>query len=151
MVMTGYHAVDGTKCVANRQIQQDILRNYLGYDGIMVSDYGSIDQVDDNMTPLQRAAAAINAGNDVDFPQGDNYKLIPEAIAQGLVSEETFEAAVKRVLKFKYMVGTLGDNVKLYDEGHIQYDTPDSVGCDAQKQWRPAAQNQENQNCPHRS
>ena len=124
VVMTGYHAVDGTKCVANRQIQQDILRNYLGYDGIMVSDYGSIDQVDDNMTPLQRAAAAINAGNDVDFPNGDNYKLIPEAIEKGLVTQQTFEAAVKRVLKFKYMVGTLGDNVKLYDEGHIQYDTP---------------------------
>ncbi|MBQ5451406.1 MAG: beta-glucosidase, partial [Bacteroidales bacterium] len=99
VVMTGYHAVDGTKCVANSQIQKDILRDYLGYDGIMVSDYGSIDQVDDNMTPLQRAAAAINAGNDVDFPQGDNYKLIPEAIKQGLVTEQTFEAAVKRVLK----------------------------------------------------
>ncbi|MBR2202073.1 MAG: glycoside hydrolase family 3 protein, partial [Bacteroidales bacterium] len=124
VVMTGYHAVDGTKCVANRNIQQDILRDYLHYDGIMVSDYGSIDQVDDNMTPLQRAAAAINAGNDVDFPNGDNYKLIPEAIEKGLVTEQTFEAAVKRVLKFKYMVGTLGDNVKLYDEGHIQYDTP---------------------------
>lgn len=125
VVMTGYHAVDGTKCVANSQIQKDILRNYLGYDGIMVSDYGSIDQVDDNMTPLQRAAAAINAGNDVDFPQGDNYKLIPEAIKQGLVTEQTFEAAVKRVLKFKFMVGTLGDSVKLYDEGSIKFDTPE--------------------------
>jgi beta-glucosidase len=77
------------------------------------------------MTPLQRAAAAINAGNDVDFPGGDSYKLIPEAIEKGLVSEQTFENAVKRVLKFKYLVGALGDNVKLYDEGNITYDTPD--------------------------
>ena len=125
VVMTGYHAVDGTKCVANRQIQQEILRDYLHYDGIMVSDYGSIDQVDDNMTPLQRTAAALNAGNDVDFPQGDNYKLIPEAIEKGLVSEQTFETAVKRVLKFKFMVGTLGNNVKLYDQGSITFDTPE--------------------------
>ncbi len=125
VVMTGYHAVDGTKCVANSNIQQEILRQYLHYDGIMVSDYGSIDQVDDNLSPLQRAAAALNAGNDVDFPQGDNYKLIPEAIGKGLVTEQTFEAAVKRVLKFKFMVGTLGDGAKLYDEGPIKYDTPE--------------------------
>ena len=123
VVMTGYHAVDGTKCVANRQIQQEILRDYLHYDGIMVSDYGSIDQVDDNMTQLQRTAAALNAGNDVDFPQGDNYKLIPEAIEKGLVSEQTFETAVKRVLKFKFMVGTLGKDAKLYDQGTITFDT----------------------------
>lgn len=125
VVMTGYHAVDSVKCVANRQIQQGILRDYLHFDGMMVSDYGSIDQVDDNMTPLERAAAAINAGNDVDFPGGGSYKLIPEAIEKGLVTRQTFEAAVKRVLKFKFMVGVLGDSVKLYDEGNIQFDTPE--------------------------
>ena len=45
VVMTGYHAIDGVSCVANSRIQQDILRQYLHYDGMMVSDYNSVDQI----------------------------------------------------------------------------------------------------------
>ncbi len=122
-VMTGYHAVDGTKCVANPQLQQEILRDYLGFEGIMVSDYGSIEQIDDNMNDVQRAAAAINAGNDVDFPEGNSYKHLQEAIDQGLVTQETLEKAVKRVLRLKAELGMLDDNPKLYETGHIEFDT----------------------------
>lgn len=123
VVMTGYHAVDGIKCVANRQIQQDILRDYLHYDGIMVSDYGSIEQIGDSLTDVQRAAAAINAGNDVDFPEGNSYRHLQEAIDQGLVTQETLETAVKRVLRLKAKLGLLDKNPKLYEEGHIEFDS----------------------------
>ena len=123
VVMTGYHAVDGIKCVANRQIQQDILRDYLHYDGIMVSDYGSVEQIDDSLTDVERAAAAVNAGNDVDFPEGNSYRHLQEAIEQGLVSQETLETAVKRVLRLKVRLGLLDDNPKLYEVGHIEFDS----------------------------
>ena len=88
-VMPGYHAVRDTNCVANSWILTDILRNYLGFDGMVVSDYSSIDQLlaDDIK---QKAADAINAGNDVDFPHGDNYKFLQEALDQGLVRPEAF-------------------------------------------------------------
>lgn len=123
VVMTGYHAVDGIKCVANRQIQQDILRDYLHFDGIMVSDYGSIEQIGDSLTDVQRAAAAINAGNDVDFPEGNSYRHLQEAIDQGLVTQEALETAVKRVLRLKAKLGLLDKNPKLYEEGHIEFDS----------------------------
>lgn len=123
VVMTGYHAVDGIKCVANRQIQQDILRDYLHFDGIMVSDYGSIEQIGDSLTDVQRAAAAINAGNDVDFPEGNSYRHLQDAIDQGLVTQETLETAVKRVLRLKAKLGLLDKNPKLYEEGHIEFDS----------------------------
>lgn len=123
VVMTGYHAVDGIKCVANRQIQQDILRDYLHYDGIMVSDYGSIEQIGDSLTDVQRAAAAINAGNEVDFPEGNSYRHLQEAIDQGLVTQETLETAVKRVLRLKAKLGLLDKNPKLYETGHIEFDS----------------------------
>jgi beta-glucosidase len=84
-VMPGYHAMadaDGnaTKCVANRKILQDILRGYLGFDGMVVSDYTAIDQLPGYETTVEKAAAAINGGNDVDFPFGANYKYLQEAI-----------------------------------------------------------------------
>ena len=44
-LMPGYHAVHGTKCVANSEILNDILRDYLGFDGMVVSDYTAIDQL----------------------------------------------------------------------------------------------------------
>lgn len=123
VVMTGYHAIDGTKCVANRYIQQDILRDYLEFDGIMVSDYGSIEQIGDSLDDTERAAVAINAGNDVDFPTGNSYRHLQEAIDRGLVSQETLERAVKRVLRLKAAVGLLDENPRLCDEGHISLDS----------------------------
>ncbi len=122
-VMPGYHAVDGVKCVANKHILQDILRDHIGFDGIIVSDYGAIEQIDDSLNDTQRAAAAINAGNDVDFPEGRSYSHLLEAIEQGLVSQQTFETAVKRVLKHKAMLGLLDENPKFAEAGHIEFDT----------------------------
>ena len=66
-LMPGYHAVHGTNCVANSEILQDILRDYLGFDGMVVSDYTAIDQIPDLQSPVEKAAAAINGGCDVDF------------------------------------------------------------------------------------
>lgn len=122
-VMPGYHAVDGIKCVANKRLLEDILRGYLQFDGIVVSDYGAIDQVSDSLSDIQRAAAALNAGNDVDFPEGQSYSKLPEALKQGLITQETIEKAVKRVLKHKAQLGLLEENAKLYEEGHIEFDT----------------------------
>ena len=121
-VMPGYHAVDGIKCVANKHILQDILRDHIGFDGIIVSDYGAIEQIDDSLNDTQRAAAAINAGNDVDFPEGRSYSHLLEAIEQGLVSQQTFETAVKRVLKHKALLGLLDENPKFAEAGHIEFD-----------------------------
>lgn len=124
VVMTGYHAVHDTNCVANPYIIQDILRDYVGFDGMMVSDYGSIKQIPD-MTPLEQCAAAINAGNDVDFPNGYNYAYLPEAIEKGLVKPETMERAVKNVLKYKFRAGLFDKDRYLYSNENIVMDTPE--------------------------
>ena len=121
-VMPGYHAVHGTKCVANSEILQDILRGYLGFDGMVVSDYTAIDQLPDLKTPLEKAAAAINGGNDVDFPVGVNYQHLQEALDQGLVKPETFERAVKDVLRYKFRAGLFDDDAYLYSADTIEAD-----------------------------
>ena len=125
VVMPGYHAVHGTNCVENSYILKDILRDYVGFDGMVVSDYTAIDQIPGLDTPVQKAAAAINAGNDVDFPTGSNYIYLQEAIDQGLVSQETFERAVKNVLRHKYRAGLFDKEPYLYSTEHIVLDTPE--------------------------
>ena len=138
VVMPGYHEVHGVKCAANAEILQDILRGYLGFDGMVVSDYTAIDQL-----PVERekgqesggqqavdpvvlkAAAAINGGNDVDFPHGANYAHLQEAIDLGLVSEEAFERAVKSVLRHKLRAGLLDGDAYLYSMEKIVLDSPE--------------------------
>ena len=141
-------AKEMVNCVANSWILQDILRNYLGFDGMVVSDYTAIDQLpapvnhiheSDNSTAandsasvdggfpavIQKAAAAINAGNDVDFPFGANYEHLQQAIDQGLVGSEAFERAVKDVLRFKLRAGFFDNDAYLYSTEHIVLDTPE--------------------------
>ena len=125
MVMPGYHAVHGINCVANAEILTDILRGYVGFDGVIVSDYTAIDQIPDMEDNMHRAAAAINAGNDVDFPHGANYALLPEAMKKGLVKPETFERAVKNVLKHKFRLGMFDKDAYLYSKEDIKLDTPE--------------------------
>lgn len=126
VVMTGYHMFDTAKCVANSYLQEGILRDYLHFDGIMVSDYSSIEQIDERLDSTMRAAKAINAGNDVDFPEGKSYKFLPDAMEKGLVSEKTIEKSVKRVLMHKERLGLLDKNAKLYESGHIEWDSKDN-------------------------
>ena len=124
-VMPGYHAVHGTKCVANSEILQDILRDYVGFDGMVVSDYTAIDQLPDLDDVVKKAAAAINGGNDVDFPHGANYQHLQKAIDQGLVKPEVLERAVKNVLRQKFRAGLFDKDAYLYSKEDIKLDTPE--------------------------
>ncbi len=124
-VMPGYHDVHGTRCVANSEILQDILRGYVGFDGMVVSDYTAIDQIPGLETTVEKAAAAINNGNDVDFPHGANYKFLQEAIDKGLVKPEVLERAVKDVLRIKFRLGFFDKDAYLYSKEDIKLDTPE--------------------------
>ena len=124
-VMPGYHDVHGIRCVANSEILQDILRDYVGFDGMVVSDYTAIDQIPNIETSVEKAAAAINAGNDVDFPHGADYKNLQEAIDKGLVKPEVLERAVKDVLRTKFRLGLFDKDAYLYSKEDIKLDTPE--------------------------
>ena len=125
VVMPGYHEVHGTKCVANKEILDDILRGYVGFDGMVVSDYTAIDQLPGIETVVEKAAAAINGGNDVDFPTGSNYQHLQEALDKGLVKPEVLERAVKNVLRHKFRAGLFDKDAYLYTTEKIILDTPE--------------------------
>ena len=124
-VMPGYHDVHGIRCVANSEILKDILRDYVGFDGMVVSDYTAIDQIPNIDSVVEKAAAAINAGNDVDFPHGANYQYLQEAIDKGLVKPEVLERAVKDVLRIKFRMGLFDKDAYLYSKEEIKLDSPE--------------------------
>ena len=110
-VMTCYDKFRTEQAVSSDTLINVILRDGLGYDGIMVSDYLSIGYMGNGPEQLKKTAAlALNAGNDLEFCNGDNYKYLPELLEAGLVDPVAFEKAVKRALTMKYNVGLFSDN-----------------------------------------
>lgn len=124
-VMTGYHQFKGTFSVFNKYIIQDILRDHLHFDGIVVSDYGAIStkKLSGNTKKdyMMRVANAINAGCGMEFSEGVCFPYIIDAIEQGLIDEKKVEKAVKDALTLKVRLGLFNKYRKLYKEGKLDF------------------------------
>lgn len=113
-VMNGYHELDGIPCVINKRLLQDILRQSWGFDGVVVSDYFSINEIrrTHQLTsdPSRAAALALDAGIDIELPSTDFYSgPLREAVASGRVDEGLIDRAVGRLLTQKLELGLFED------------------------------------------
>lgn len=124
VIMSGYHSYLGKKVVASDTLLQGILRKYLKYDGLIVSDYGAVtyNSKQNPDTLKSRAAEAINAGNDLELSDGRSYPYLSELLREKKVSEQRFEDAVKRNLTLKVRLGLFDNNGKFNDDGNIILD-----------------------------
>ncbi len=108
-VMASYNEIDGVPSHANNKMMNGILRDEWGFDGAVVSDYFGIGELADRhgiaKDKGEAAALAINAGIDVEMPDGDTYMQLPDLVSQGKVSMTTIDTAVRRVLHEKFLLG----------------------------------------------
>ena len=107
-VMSAFNDISGQPATANQYYITDVLRGKLGFDGYVVSDWASIERlncqgVSDN--DLLSATLAIHAGVDMDMVDGVYKNNLEEALQQGLVSIETIDEAVRRILRIKFRLG----------------------------------------------
>jgi beta-glucosidase len=109
VVMAAYNEIGGIPCTANPWLFQQVLRKDWGFKGVVVSDYLGIEQlmtlhhVVPNLTDA--AARALNAGVDVDFPDGQAFAHLPQALAAGKVTMQQINTAVAGVLRLKFLSG----------------------------------------------
>ncbi len=126
-VMPSYAAYNGVADVANHELLTDILRGKLGFDGITVSDYHSIDHVHGKWGQAdsykEAGVMALKAGNDLEFPLPKTYEFLPEALEESLITMDVIDAAVKRSLIMKVKLGLL-DNPVFGVEGDLDFDPP---------------------------
>ncbi|MBD5317534.1 MAG: glycosyl hydrolase [Bacteroides sp.] len=110
--MCSFNDINGVPSSGNRHLLRDILRGEWGYDGLMVSDWGSIQQMIPHgySADLRQAAEqAIAAGVDMDMEGYAFISHLKELVESGSVSMADVDNAVRNVLRLKYRLG-LFDN-----------------------------------------
>ncbi len=121
-VMNSYPELDGEVVATSRRILTDLLRDELGFDGLVVSDYEAIIMIHNfhNMAPDKSSAGrlAIEAGIDVELPTIECYgEPLKAALEAGDLDIETINSAVSRHLQKKFELGLFDDPYA--DEGRV--------------------------------
>ncbi len=109
-VMNAYQELDGVPCGASRELMVELLRDRLGFDGVVVSDYFTLAMlVSYHRVAADRERAAVlglEAGIDVELPDHDCYgSPLREALAAGRVDPALVDASVRRLLLQKFRLG----------------------------------------------
>lgn len=121
-IMCSYPELDGELVAASRRILTDLLRNSLGFENLVVSDYNAINMIHDYhfIAPDLGTAAqlALEAGVDVELPTvycyGDPLRA---ALDAGEIDMGFIDTAVRRHLDLKTKLG-LFEN-PFVDEGRV--------------------------------
>jgi beta-glucosidase len=118
-VMTSFNELDGVPSSGNKYLLTDLLRGEMGFKGLVVTDYTSINEMVNHGVAANDADAgllAIKAGVDMDM-QGEVYfKYLKKQVEDGLVDEKLIDDAVRRVLRVKFLLGLFDDPYKYCNE-----------------------------------
>ena len=108
-VMPSYNEVDGVPSHASRWLLTDILRREWGFNGLVVSDYFGIEQLQSrHRVAADRADAAgqaLDAGVDLELPDPAGFPELVGFVKSGRVPESTIDRSVARVLRAKFLAG----------------------------------------------
>ena len=95
---------DDTPASVNPAIVTDVLREQLGYDGIVITDSMSMGAIVERYTAGDATVRAIEAGVDIvltpaDFPTA--YQSVLDAVHSGRITEERIDESVTRIVRAK--------------------------------------------------
>lgn len=111
-VMTSFNEIAGVPSTSNRWLLSDLLRTDWKFNGFVVTDYGSINElIPHGVAGDQEQAAelSINAGVDMDMQGSAFLNNLTALVKAGKVGEKTLNNAVRRVLEAKYKLGLFED------------------------------------------
>lgn len=116
-VMSSFNDVDGVPASGNKWLLSELLREQWQFDGFVVSDYTSVNEMmEHGLGNLQQVSAlSVNAGLDMDMVGEGFLKTLEKSVEEGLVTEEIIDIACRRILEAKYKLG-LFTNVYRYTD-----------------------------------
>lgn len=108
MVMTSFNTWNGLPATGNPWLMKGILREEMGFDGVLISDWGAVgEMVNHGFCEDRKEAAkkAIEAGVDIDMCADCYADYLVDLVREGVVEEEKIDEAVMRILKLKNQLG----------------------------------------------
>ncbi|HCL00156.1 MAG TPA: glycosyl hydrolase [Candidatus Marinimicrobia bacterium] len=107
-LMSAFNEIGGVPASANQFTLRKILKGEWGFDGFVVSDWNSIGELVVHgiaKNQLEAGVKGLTAGVDMDM-EGRCYTTAMEAlVAEGTLSEELIDDAVRRILRMKFKLG----------------------------------------------
>lgn len=104
-VMAAYNEIDGVPCHANKELLTTILREEMGFRGLVMADGCALDRLLKlNPDPKKAAKMAIEAGVDLSL-WDDVFPFLEESVTAGILNETVIDQAVRRILQVKFQLG----------------------------------------------
>lgn len=113
-VMCAYQRIDGEPCCGNNRYLKQILRNDLGFKGLVTSDCWAISDFwkkgyhEVVETKGEASGMAVRAGTDLEC--GSDFNSLPEAVEKGLVTEKEINESLKRLIIARIKLGDFDDD-----------------------------------------
>jgi len=117
-LMNSFNEIGGIPATGSVHLQRDILKGEWGFDGLVVSDWGSIGEMVPHgfAADLKDAARkAIVAGSDMDMESRAYVGHLASLVRAGDVDESYVDDAVRRVLRLKHRLGLFDDPYRYSD------------------------------------
>jgi len=117
--MNAFNELNGIPATGNTYLQRTILKDKWQFDGFVVSDWGSIEEMVAHghaKDGKHAAQIAANAGSDMDM---ESYLYVNELaglVREGKVKEVYIDDAARRILRVKFELGLFDDPYKYCDE-----------------------------------
>lgn len=117
-VMTSFNDIDGVPASGNKWLLTDLLRDRWDFEGFVVSDYTSVNEmIAHGLGDLQDVSAlALKAGLDMDMVGEGFLTTLEKSVAEGRVTEAEITTAARRILEAKHKLGLLDDPYLYSDE-----------------------------------
>jgi len=119
MVMTSFNIVDSIPATGNKWLMRDVLREQWNFNGVTISDYGSVEEMIEHGTSEDQCDAAkqaIEAGLDIEMMSGAYHNHLEQLVKTSVISEALIDEAVQRVLELKNELGLFENPYKDADE-----------------------------------
>ena len=111
-IMASYNSINDQKCHGSSYLFNDLLKDRLGFEGFVISDWRGIDELQGNYK--SDIITSINAGIDMVMVPGDQVwggepytkfiNLLQESVTEGSIPMGRIDDAVKRILKVKFEI-----------------------------------------------
>ena len=113
-IMCAYNRYEGKPCCSSDQLLQYILCDKWGFDGVVVSDCGAINDFyvkgyhETHPNKESAIADAVLSGTDLEC--GNSYLSLSKAIKEGLITESQLDVSLHRILKARFELGLMDDD-----------------------------------------